>query len=163
MSPINVGIIGLSAEKGAWAINAHVSPLTSAPLSEKYSLKAVGTSRPETAKAAATAYGIPEDKAYSTPEDMANDPDVDMVVVAVKTPLHKELAIPALKAKKQVFVEWPLGNGLEEAKELASLAKEQGVKTVVGLQARRIPVISKASLEASPPPLIHPLSQAFCD
>ena len=70
-----------------------------------------------------------------------------MVVVSVKTPLHKQLAIPALKAKKQVFVEWPLGNGLAEAKELASLAKEQGVKTVVGLQARRTPVITKVSFE----------------
>lgn len=147
MSPINLGIIGLSADKAAWATSAHVTPITSAPLSEKYSLKAIGTSRPETAKAAATAYDIPEDKAYSNPEDIANDPDVDMVVVAVKVVLHKQLAIPALKAKKQVFVEWPLGNGLAEAEELASLAKEQGVKTVVGLQARQTPVISKVSFE----------------
>lgn len=109
MSPIRLGIIGLSADKSAWATAAHLTPLQSAPLSDLYTLIAVGTSRPETAKAAAKAYGLPEDKAYSSAEAIANDPDVDMVVVSVKTPLHKELAVPALKAGKMVFVEWPLG------------------------------------------------------
>ena len=61
-----------------------------------------------------------------------------------QTPLHKQLALPALHAKKSVFVEWPLGNGLQEAEELASLAKKQGVKTAVGLQARLLPSIQKA-------------------
>ena len=63
-----------------------------------------------------------------------------------QAPLHKQLAIPALKAKKDVFVEWPLANGLQEAEELAALAKKQGVKTVVGLQARLAPSILKVSL-----------------
>lgn len=50
--------------------------------------------------------------------------------------MHKQLTLPALHAKKDVFVEWPLGNGLAEAQEMAALAKKQGVKTYVGLQAR---------------------------
>lgn len=58
--------------------------------------------------------------------------------------LHKQLALPALHAKKSVFVEWALGNGLQEAEELAALAKKQGVKTAVGLQARLLPSIQKA-------------------
>lgn len=58
--------------------------------------------------------------------------------------MHKQLALPALHAKKSVFVEWPLGNGLEEAEELAALAKKQGVKTAVGLQARLVPSVQKA-------------------
>lgn len=61
-----------------------------------------------------------------------------------QTPYHKELALPALHAKKSVFVEWPLGNGLQEAEELAALAKKQGVKTAVGLQARLLPSVQKA-------------------
>lgn len=35
-------------------------------------------------KAAAEAYGVSPDKAYCKPEDIANDKDVDMVVVSVK-------------------------------------------------------------------------------
>lgn len=61
-----------------------------------------------------------------------------------QTPYHKQLALPALHAKKSVFVEWPLGNGLIEAEELAALAKKQGVKTAVGLQARLLPSVQKA-------------------
>ena len=140
---IRLGIIGLSADKSAWATSAHVAPLKAPALSDKYQITAVATSNPESAKAAAEAHGVPANKAYHRPEAIANDPDVDMVVVSVKVPLHKQLTIPALNAKKQVFVEWPLGNGLREAEELAALAKKQGIKTVVGLQARLSPVVQK--------------------
>ena len=53
--------------------------------------------------------------------------------------MHRQLTLPALKAKKDVFVEWPLGRTLAEAEEMAALAKSMGVKTVVGLQARQAP------------------------
>ncbi|KAF8542810.1 hypothetical protein BDD12DRAFT_823497 [Trichophaea hybrida] len=42
--------------------------------------------------------------------------------------------IPALEAGKMAFVEWPLGANLSEAEELARIAEEKGVRTVVGLQ-----------------------------
>lgn len=84
MAPIGVGIIGLSADQSAWATSAHSGPLKSAPLNEKFKLVAVGTSSPETAKKAAEAHGVSADKAYSSPEAIANDKDVDLVVVSVK-------------------------------------------------------------------------------
>ncbi|KAL8740844.1 MAG: hypothetical protein Q9190_006495, partial [Brigantiaea leucoxantha] len=140
---IGVGIIGLSADHMAWATLAHVNPLKAPDLSNHYTLTAVGTSSPESAQAAAKSHGIPVEKAYSKPEDLANDPDVDMVVVSVKVHMHYGLTMPALKAKKDVFVEWPLGNDLAEAEELAALAKKQGVKTIVGLQARLNPAMVK--------------------
>ena len=142
---INLGIIGLSADPAAWATGAHVGPLKSPSLSDKYKLVALATSRPETAKASAKAHDVPESKAYHDAKDLAIDPDVDMVVVSVQLVHHKQLALEALKAKKQVFVEWPLGNGLQEAEELAALAKKQGVKTAVGLQARLSPITLKVA------------------
>ena len=84
MAPTGVGIIGLSVDPSAWATAAHVSPLKSAPLNEKFKLLAVGTSSPATAKKAAETHGISVDKAYSSAEDIANDKDVDLVVVSVK-------------------------------------------------------------------------------
>ena len=65
------------------------------------------------------------------------------LILNLQVPLHKHLTSPALEAKKDVFVEWPLGNGLQEAEELAALAKKQGVKTLVGLQSRLSPSIQK--------------------
>ena len=143
MPPIRVGIIGLSADPAAWATMAHVDPLKSKPLSEKYALTAVATSSAKSAQAAAKAHNIPAEHAYHSAENIANDPEVELVVVSVKLPLHKELTVPILNAKKDVFVEWPLGESLHEAEELAALAKKQGVRTAVGLQARNLPIVLK--------------------
>ena len=84
MAPIGVGIIGLSADPTAWATAGHIPPLKSAPLNEKFKLVAIGTSSPESAKKAAETHGVSVDKAYSSAEDIANDKDVDLVVVSVK-------------------------------------------------------------------------------
>ncbi|KAJ9114223.1 hypothetical protein QFC22_005675 [Naganishia vaughanmartiniae] len=63
---------------------------------------------------------------------------------AVKTPLHKQSALHAIHAHKSVFLEWPLGNGLQQAIELAHAAKGNGIRTMIGLQARQDLAILKA-------------------
>jgi predicted dehydrogenase len=68
-------------------------------------------------------------------------PDVDVVAVTVKVPHHRELVSAALAAGKDVYCEWPLGRDLHEARAMATLAAERGVRTVVGLQARQAPAI----------------------
>jgi predicted dehydrogenase len=67
---------------------------------------------------------------------------VDVVAITVKVPHHFELATAALAAGKAVYCEWPLGNGLAEAENLAALAKKQGVLAVAGLQARSAPSVA---------------------
>ena len=81
---IRLGIIGLSVDPQAWATAAHATALISPALSSHYKIVALATSSPDSAKKAAQAHGIAEAKAFSTPEALANDPDVDMVVVSVK-------------------------------------------------------------------------------
>ena len=49
-----------------------------------------------------------------------------------------------LRAGKPVFCEWPLGATLAEAEEMADLARERGLRTAVGLQARSDPNIRHA-------------------
>ena len=57
---------------------------------------------------------------------------------------HFAAISPSLKAGKNVFVEWPLGKNLTEAKELLRLKNENGVKTaVVGLQGRQATSVKK--------------------
>ncbi|RDW56676.1 galactose metabolism regulatory protein GAL80 [Coleophoma cylindrospora] len=143
--PIKLGIIGLSTQANSWTAAAHIVPLRSHPsLSAEYTLTALVTSTQTTAIAAADKWGLPSEKAYSSAAEITADPDVNLVVVGVKVPLHKELALPALKAGKDVFVEWPLANGSEEAQELVIAAREGGGRTLVGLQARCSPAILKA-------------------
>jgi predicted dehydrogenase len=64
-----------------------------------------------------------------------------VVAVTVKVPHHRQLVSAALAAGKAVYCEWPLGRDLDDAQAMASLAAEQGVGTVVGLQARQAPAI----------------------
>jgi predicted dehydrogenase len=69
---------------------------------------------------------------------------VDLVVVAVKVPHHRELVRTALSTGKSVLCEWPLGNGLAEAEDMAQSARGRAVPTVVGLQARSHPAFTYA-------------------
>ncbi len=69
-------------------------------------------------------------------------PDVDVVAVTVKVPHHRELVSAALAAGKAVYCEWPLGQDLDDARAMAALAAEQGLRTVIGLQARQAPAIA---------------------
>jgi predicted dehydrogenase len=75
---------------------------------------------------------------------LAACPNVDLAVVTVKVPHHFELVKAAVDGDKAIYCEWPLGNGLKEAEELAAMAKSKGLYNAVGLQARSAPVIKYA-------------------
>ncbi|KAA6223906.1 gfo/Idh/MocA family oxidoreductase [Streptomyces albofaciens JCM 4342] len=134
-APIGVGIIGLSASRG-WAARAHLPALAAVP---GFEVRALSASTPESARAAGEKYGIP--LAFGSAEELVRRDEVDLVVVNVKVPHHRELALTALEAGKMVLSEWPLGNGLAEAEELAAVAEAKGIRTFVGLQARSAPQI----------------------
>ncbi len=61
----------------------------------------------------------------------------------MKTPNHLENATKVIEAGKDLFIEWPAGRGLKETKLLAELAKEKGIRSLVGLQARQNVVFCK--------------------
>jgi predicted dehydrogenase len=127
---IRLGLIGANPDRG-WALAAHLPALQLLP---EYEIVAIATSREETAKRAKSVYGARN--AYSNVNDFVQDPDVDLVVITVKVPLHKEIVSAALNAGKNVLCEWPLGNGLAEAEFLLDLAQRQKVRHFIGLQGR---------------------------
>src|SRR5580765_1644072 len=139
---IRVGIVGATVTQGGsgWGANAHVPALKALP---HYELKAVCTSREDTAKASAAAFGA--GRGFHRFSDMAADPEVDLLVVCGRVPGHRELVMAGLQAGKSVLCEWPLGANLAEAEEMAGLAGRRSVKTIVGLQARSDPTILYAA------------------
>jgi predicted dehydrogenase len=106
-----------------------------------YELRAVSTSRRESAEAAAAAFGVP---AFDNHRDLIAFPGVDLVVVSVKVPQHHALISAALEAGKMVLGEWPLGINLDEAIDLDARARKVGVRTAIGLQGRFSPAVSHA-------------------
>lgn len=140
MAPIRVGIVGLGASDpssympGSWGIFAHLRSLQAL---SAYEIVAVANSSVESAQRSIDFHKLPATtKAYGNPNDIVADPNVDLVAISVEVGKHYLLTKPALEHKKSVFVEWPLGVNVAEAEELTNLASANGVKTIVGLQAR---------------------------
>ncbi len=132
---LGVGIIGVSAQRG-WAATAHIPALRALP---NYEIRALSAHSAESARAAGEVFGV--SAVFSDHEQMASQPEIDLVAVTVKVPHHRELVSAALAAGKAVYCEWPLARDLDDARAMAALAAEQGVRTVVGLQARQAPAI----------------------
>lgn len=142
-SPIRIGLIGLSTNAtSSWAETAHLPHLLSSP---HYTITALCNSSLASAQAAVKHYKLPSiTKTYGSPTELAEDPDVDLVVISVAVGKHFELAKPILeKGGKDLYVEWPLGASAEQARELAQLARAKGVRTVVGAETRVSPVVVK--------------------
>ncbi len=137
MTRIRVGIIGANPDRG-WAAQAHIPALRS--LSDDFEITALSTTRRESAEAAGKLFDVAA--VFDNHQELVKSPAVDVVAVTVKVPYHLELATAALEARKAVYCEWPLGNGLNEAATLAALAKKQGLLAVAGLQARSAPAVA---------------------
>ncbi|MFV2117958.1 Gfo/Idh/MocA family protein [Streptomyces sp. Act-28] len=135
-APIGVGIVGLSAG-GGWAATAHVPALAALP--DTYELRALSAGSTESAKAAGEKFGVP--LAFGSVEELVEREEVDLVVVTVKVPHHRELVMSALAAGKTVLSEWPLGTGTAEAEEMAAFARSRKLRGFVGLQARSAPPV----------------------
>ena len=134
-SALGVGIIGVSPTRG-WAATAHIPALRALP---DYEIRALSARSTDSAGAAGEMFGV--SAVFSNHEQLVTQPDIDLVVVTVKVPHHRELVSAALAAGKAVYCEWPLGRDLEDARAMTEFAAEQGVRTVVGLQARQDPAI----------------------
>ena len=132
---IRVGIIGANPRYG-WSMRAHLPALLALP---EYELTAVCTAHRETAEESAKHYGAR--LAFHDFQEMVGHPDIDLISVSVRVPLHHRMVMAALDAGKHVFCEWPLGANLAEAEEMAGLAQAKGVRHMVGLQARSDPAL----------------------
>lgn len=136
LGKIGVGIIGANAEK-SWAAEAHIPALRALP--DRYEITALSTTKQETADEAARKFQVAH--AFDNHGKLVAHADVDLVVVTVRVPAHRELVASAIGAGKAVYCEWPLGNGLAEAEELTKLSTDRGVLAAVGLQGRAAPVV----------------------
>jgi predicted dehydrogenase len=127
---LKVGIVGLQAGR-SWAARAHVPALNA--LADRFEIVGIANSSLASAERAASEMGI--GRAFASVVELVASPEIDIVSVTVKVTHHLEIVKAAIAAGKHVYCEWPLGNGLAEAEELAALARAKGVLAVVGTQA----------------------------
>ena len=81
----------------------------------------------ENAKVVSETYGL---KRYDTAEELMDA--CDAVDIVAPTTFHFDLCKSAITKGKHVFVEKPLANTMDEAREIVKLAKEANIKFQVG-------------------------------
>lgn len=94
---------------------------------------------PENARAAAELYGV---TLLGSVEEVIEK--CDAVDIVTPTLNHYECASKALKNSRHIFIEKPLTNTIEEAKQLINLAHEASVKVQVGHVERFNPAFTAA-------------------
>ncbi len=113
---IRIGIIG--------AGNISKSHLNAAKSVPDVTITYVCNRNPESAKARAEEFGVPD---YCCDyHDILNDPNVDAVLIATPTVSHGPIIADALRAGKHVLCEKPPALTWQEALECERLAKETG-------------------------------------
>ena len=132
MAKIRIGAVG--ANVAGWA-NPHLQAIASLP---QFEITATCTTKMESARESAEAFGA--SLAFDDYREMVKSDDVDAVLVCLQAPRHVGPTTAALEAGKHVYTEWPFGKDLAEAEQMAALAREKGVRTMVGIQARSSPI-----------------------
>ena len=75
-------------------------------------------------------------KAYADPQQLIANEDVDAVVIGVPNRWHKELAVAAMQAGKDVLLEKPMGLNATECQEINDVASATGRILQVGMVYR---------------------------
>lgn len=90
----------------------------------------------DVAEAVAAEHGVPR---FDSAESLLDV--VDAVDIVTPTPAHHPLAMQAGRAGKHLFIEKPLAQTLDEAREIASLVESSGLTCAVGHVERYNPAL----------------------
>lgn len=132
MEPIRTAVVGA----GLAATVFHVPLVLSLPL--LFNLFAVVERTPPAQAPEGTIakkFGV-KPKLYTRLEDLLDDPEVELVIVATPNSTHFEFSKKALEAGKHVLVDKPVTTTYSEAQELGKLAKSKG-RVLYAFQNRR--------------------------
>ncbi len=103
-------------------------------LAENAELVAVMDANGEAAARVKEKYGAKY--AFDKMEDLLALDEVEAVYIASPVFCHKEQALAAARAKKDILIEKPVGLSVAEAQEIAAFCKSEGVKLGVGFMMR---------------------------
>ena len=124
---LGVALLGL----GKYASNELAPALQQTKLC---SLTGVVTGHPEKGEQWATKCNLNKKNIYSydNMEQMAHNPDIDIVYVVTPPALHPEYAIRAAKAGKHVISEKPMATSVEDCDRMITACKKAKVKLAIG-------------------------------
>lgn len=111
---------------------------------DKMEIAAIADIDPEKVRATARMYGIPEERCFSSVEEMLEqDRLADVMVIATQDRQHVGHAVPALRKGYHLLLEKPISPDLKECREIVRVARECGRKVVVCHVLRYTPIYRK--------------------
>mgnify|MGYP000853825094 CR=1 FL=1 len=111
-------------------------------LVENAKIAAVASRNVNSAKVFAQTFDIP--KYYGSYEEMAKDPDIDIIYIGTPHPQHYENVMLFLEAGRAVICEKPLGVNAAQAEKMIAKAREKNVFLMEGMWTRFFPAFKKA-------------------
>jgi len=104
-------------------------------------LAGIVTGTPAKAEKWKKQYNIPDKNVYSydTFDQVANNPDIDVIYVVLPPSMHKEYVVRAAKAGKHVWVEKPMAVTAKECQEMIDACKKANVSLTVGYRLHHEP------------------------
>lgn len=105
---------------------------------ERAKLLAVGSRNQDTADAFGDKYNIP--RRYTSYEDVAKDPDIDIIYIGTPGVFHLKDASMALNNGKHVLCEKAFTINYKEAKEMVDLAREKNLFLMEAMWTRFFPI-----------------------
>lgn len=149
MKKYNVGIIGSGLMCKLHSQSYSLMPMMFAPTEYLPVKKVLCDVTEPLAKAGAENY-LWEEYVVGADKLLARD-DIDMVDIVAPNRFHKELAIAAARAGKNIYLEKPMGLNAQECLEMYNAAKAAGVRTALAFNKRRWPAIvyAKQLIESS--------------
>lgn len=126
---LRVGIIGAN-----WSLKVHGAAWKRI---DDVEVTAICTAHQESAESAAQAHGIP--KAYWNHEEMAADPDIDIIDVGTRPAFRFPMVMAALRNGKHVYNALPFATSLADAEAMRDAQQAAGVVGVVDAQFRWSP------------------------
>jgi glucose-fructose oxidoreductase len=97
-------------------------------------LAGIVTGTPAKEEAWMNKYDIPRRNVYNYEnfDEIAGNPDIDIVYVVLPNSMHREYTIRAAKAGKHVICEKPMALNAEECREMIDACRENGVQLSIG-------------------------------
>lgn len=123
---IQIGVIGC----GKIAQIRHLPEYAANPAVKLYGLYDLNAAR---TASLAEQYGA---KAFSSYQELLNDPAIDAVSVCTANSFHCEVAVAALQAGKHVLCEKPMATTLVECEQMVEAAKKSGKFLMIGHNQR---------------------------
>ena len=97
--------------------------------------------RPDKARHMAQIYGVDPKNIYTydTYDNIANNPEIDVIYVVLPNSMHAEYTIRALEAGKHVLCEKPMANTPAECERMIAAARAADRKLMIGYRVRYEP------------------------